>query len=792
MNRQEENIKNDSFSTMQSPKTMGEMYSTVSAGENFLETTRNSQHPLKKHKNSTDVQSRRSGKKKRKRFHKKNLKNDTLTENEISMRTEALFLVESTSSAATLNENLTSSSTELEKKKLENEVSTTVTSTGSATEETSEVTDDFLSTLTDDTVIFSEDLDQDLKTSSMTTEDSTQWNVKEEINFSDSVETPKVIWSSEELNETSTIISEEETTKFNLELEDSSETLKIKRSSKEDLGKAFRTIFPEEVTESTSEAIETINYEVSKERSSSREDIYGYKAKKGGALANYFHRYLSGSVSPSASTSSTALSRYEYSNSSVKVESSLFASDSNISKVDLDLLSRNRLLNEVPSNSSLSTTQASKGKVDPCTLKCVELYKKLKAYEREKEKQLKSLNNGTLKGEENVDSGLVSTEDTTPFNLADENCTELILDTEQSTEIFSEIPKIVHSITSSTEPQDVVEIITDKIESQVGKKKPKHDKGRRKDKQPKGKGRKRKNKRKNRVNKQSTSNEQLKTTMGIDQSTWKSSTLPYFDVKPTFLEVGTGTYPMSDVVEFHSKETTEQEEKHSQQETTDSWWSTVTTFTNQPVTKGSSSKKCKKGDKRTSWWDVGSLFNQNSEEDCEEDASVTPVDKTLDDLKETTTETFRDLFTGTTIQWPETIILERFKCNQDQYLCDDETCISGSQVCNGIIDCKDSSDESNCGSHLGGDNRGGSNGTTEDPVDCGELRFACDGTCISNIFVCDNIRHCNDGSDEADCGSEGRKRTGLVICSSSVVQTNFLLRGNLQILFSEHLVDVLN
>ncbi|XP_029051246.2 basement membrane-specific heparan sulfate proteoglycan core protein isoform X2 [Osmia bicornis bicornis] len=807
LKKQGENIKNDSFSTMQSPKTVEEMYSTVSSEDNYLKTTRNSQHPLKKPKNSTDVQSRRSRKKNRKRLHKKNLKNDTLTENEIPMRTEALLLVESTPSATTLNENLTiSTSTELNfqrtsstilkseqfieqgnNKKLENEVSTTVASTESATEETSELTDDFLSTLTDDT-IFSEDLDQKLKTTSMTTEDTTQWNVEEETNFSDSVETPKVNWSSEDLNETSTIIPEEETTKFNLELEDSSETLKIKRSSKEDLDKSLRTIFPEEVTElnsedpsTTSEAIETINYgsnEVSKERSSSREDIYGYKAKKRGDFANYFHRYLSGSVTPSASTSSTALGRYEYNNSSVKVESGLFDSGSNISKVDLDLLSKNRLSNEVPSNSSLSTTQASKGKVDPCTLKCVELYKKLKAYEKEKEKQSNSFNNGTLKSEENVDSGLISMEDTTPFDLADENCTELILDTEQSTEIFSEIPKIIHSITSSTEPQDVVEIITstEKIESQVGKKKPKHDKGRRKDKHPKGKGRKRKNKHKNRVNKQSTSNEQHKTTIGIDQSTWKSSTLPYFDVKPTLFEIGTGTYPIRDVAEFHSKESTDQEEKHSQQETTASWWSTVTTFINQPVTKDSSSKKCKKGDKKASWWNSGSLFNQNSEEDCEEDASVTNND--LDELKETTTEIFRDLFTGTTIQWPETIIPERFRCNQDQYLCDDETCISGSQVCNGIIDCKDSSDESNCGSHTGGGNRGGSNGSTEHPVDCGELSFACDGTCISNIFLCDNIRHCGDGSDEADCGSE-ECPDGELPCENGVcINKNFFCDRN--------------
>ncbi|XP_077869820.1 uncharacterized protein LOC102809700 [Saccoglossus kowalevskii] len=72
-------------------------------------------------------------------------------------------------------------------------------------------------------------------------------------------------------------------------------------------------------------------------------------------------------------------------------------------------------------------------------------------------------------------------------------------------------------------------------------------------------------------------------------------------------------------------------------------------------------------------------------------------------------------------------------CYPDEFVCDDGVvCISEYQVCDGLPDCIDGSDES--------------------PSRCTEPRFECDFDRMIPIhFVCDGYPQCPDGSDELNC-----------------------------------------
>ncbi|XP_052222794.1 complement C2-like isoform X2 [Dreissena polymorpha] len=74
-----------------------------------------------------------------------------------------------------------------------------------------------------------------------------------------------------------------------------------------------------------------------------------------------------------------------------------------------------------------------------------------------------------------------------------------------------------------------------------------------------------------------------------------------------------------------------------------------------------------------------------------------------------------------------------FACPNNHMLCDNTRCIMDKDVCNGVDDCDDKKDESEC-----------------DPKDCGEDMFECDdGQCHSKTMLCDFYPDCLDGYDEA-------------------------------------------
>ncbi|VDO56032.1 unnamed protein product [Haemonchus placei] len=65
-------------------------------------------------------------------------------------------------------------------------------------------------------------------------------------------------------------------------------------------------------------------------------------------------------------------------------------------------------------------------------------------------------------------------------------------------------------------------------------------------------------------------------------------------------------------------------------------------------------------------------------------------------------------------------------------------CISKQKVCDGVWDCMDGKDETNCNS-----------------CPSNALRCPGEGTCIPKLSRCDGIADCRDGSDETDCTCEG-------------------------------------
>jgi hypothetical protein len=72
-------------------------------------------------------------------------------------------------------------------------------------------------------------------------------------------------------------------------------------------------------------------------------------------------------------------------------------------------------------------------------------------------------------------------------------------------------------------------------------------------------------------------------------------------------------------------------------------------------------------------------------------------------------------------------------CHALQFVCANNACVAGPDVCDGENDCGDNSDEIGC--------------------PCAWDEFTCsDGTCVLPADVCDGTDHCPDGGDEVDCG----------------------------------------
>ncbi|KAM9436744.1 suppressor of tumorigenicity 14 protein homolog isoform 1-T1 [Clarias gariepinus] len=85
------------------------------------------------------------------------------------------------------------------------------------------------------------------------------------------------------------------------------------------------------------------------------------------------------------------------------------------------------------------------------------------------------------------------------------------------------------------------------------------------------------------------------------------------------------------------------------------------------------------------------------------------------------------------------------------HMCSNKICLPKSSVCDGVLDCKDRSDELNCTRAFKG---------------CSPTSYKCaNGKCIAKVNPeCDGIKDCKDGSDElrCGCGIRPRKRAKIV------------------------------
>ena len=94
------------------------------------------------------------------------------------------------------------------------------------------------------------------------------------------------------------------------------------------------------------------------------------------------------------------------------------------------------------------------------------------------------------------------------------------------------------------------------------------------------------------------------------------------------------------------------------------------------------------------------------------------------------------LFSGPTAQPTAAPPTPDGPCGVDQSTCRDGQCIPRDYRCDGDLDCRDGSDEYNCGT----------------PAPCEPNEFVCDNLfCAQKIWRCDGDDDCGDGSDERDC-----------------------------------------
>lgn len=96
-------------------------------------------------------------------------------------------------------------------------------------------------------------------------------------------------------------------------------------------------------------------------------------------------------------------------------------------------------------------------------------------------------------------------------------------------------------------------------------------------------------------------------------------------------------------------------------------------------------------------------------------------------------------------------------CGEGEFKClSNGRCIPANYVCDGDTDCRDNSDELNCGRKKRKMSKKAKIFGQRAVRQCANDEFQCgDGSCISNEFVCDEDADCDDFSDESKCECTG-------------------------------------